>query len=895
MLETEKIRSGNSLGFSLDQSPLFNTPNEDNEGSKNEHELSAELLEKDEGNTNDFDTQNPLLFASSKNFDSIPDRQDPNQFEMSDSLLFSGVVPAKDASQSSIFNMSNSILSNEPSNGQNNALFEEGNRDSSETAENSPELEDTTYRGKEVKLFTGEKIRLKPKRRQRHLASIEELGQESSGNLYDMDVLFDRVREQQKDKENRDKLLSLEKQTRKPKKNESIVWSEKYKPKNFLQICSAGNDKQYRLVSSWLKKWSAIVHGEDFVGENIDALGRPHKKVLLVHGPLGIGKTAIVHILAKQLGYSVQELNAANSMDTLPQASSATGNAFQNASAALKLKIINALTTNSITSKGRPTCLVIDEIDSSINANEIVKVLNDLCQSDQRTLSRNKQGNIENNTNTKKLKKKPFVLNRPIICIANDIYLTSSSRYSGSPMEKLRPLCEMVAFKKPQSTKSGTGSRSSGNALRSVKDHLMKISQFEKLGLDYQQINEIVEVCECDMRACINYLQFNGRKLDPTIYTLRGEKTNGNKDTQLTWFAMVDQLFKRDAQLSKDEAFEKLLDLISNGKGKSAVSSSGSLDKVVRGCFNRYLDVVHLQDDSLKKPSQLSDWFSFYDNIKLENDANNYSSLVTMKVWSLFSEINPRKHASDTSLIPNSRNLDFETMEVMKQNKSTVKRLLEIIPLSAKVSMGFGSSESSESFSCHILPFLDRLLSPELASNKIKQDHEIKSIQKCANLVHSFNLKLESQKDVESGLITLHFSNDWDSIVNFENHLAPINSLARSKLVQNKRHRLFPLIKSEIELMLMASRASKRRIEDGPISKQKEEAEKENTKKKRAKPANSVDFFKNKYDGLSSQLQKDNGREKDPNHEATRIWVKYNEGFSNAVRKNIGWAELWLH
>lgn len=110
----------------------------------------------------------------------------------------------------------------------------------------------------------------------------------------------------------------------------------------------------------------------------------------MIHGPTGIGKTTATHILANQMGYSVQELNASNSMDTLPQASGGGGGstAYSNASAALKLKIINALTSNSISSKGKPSCLIIDEIDSLANVSDVIKVLNDLVQSDQRALNK---------------------------------------------------------------------------------------------------------------------------------------------------------------------------------------------------------------------------------------------------------------------------------------------------------------------------------------------------------------------------------------------------------------------------------------------------------------------------------------------------------------------------
>lgn len=41
-----------------------------------------------------------------------------------------------------------------------------------------------------------------------------------------------------------------------------------------------------------------------------DSLGRPEKKILLLHGAPGLGKTTLAHIAAQTAGYSVIEINA---------------------------------------------------------------------------------------------------------------------------------------------------------------------------------------------------------------------------------------------------------------------------------------------------------------------------------------------------------------------------------------------------------------------------------------------------------------------------------------------------------------------------------------------------------------------------------------------------------
>lgn len=745
---------------------------------------------------------------------------------------------------------------------------------------------------KDVKFFDGSSIALKKKSKPKKRIDLASLGIEETDSIVNMDELFKKISVKKSLKNNHEKSKSTS--NRRKKLQQSQVWTEKYRPSSFMHLCSAGNDKQYRLILHWLKKWSHAVFGEaSSLNDNVDSLGRPHKKFLLINGPLGIGKTSAAQILARQLGYNVQELNASNSMDSLPQ-STAAGTRYTNATVALKLKIMNALTTNSLTSNGKPTCLVIDEIDSSINSNEIIKVLNELSYSDQRANQRNsKIDGISINTSSESKsnkKKKDFILNRPIICIANDIYSTGNSfrNLGGSPMDKLRPLCEIVTMRKPSSAKSVSGVKRSGNASRSVKEHLMWINEREKLGMDYQQLGEVVEVCEGDIRACINYLQFNARKVDlPTVPSFSRDISKYNKDSHISWFAMVDLLFKRDPQLSKDENFMALMDVVMNGDGKSTSSNHSSLDKVIRGCFNKYLDFVHVQDDLLHKPSELSDWLSFYDLMGNSNEIDYSSSLVSMKIWSLFSELNLNKFSNENSLLPNSKNLEFEAYELMKQNKSIIKRVMNKLPIALKQTVGGGGGELNQTFSCYFLPYLNKILTPDTSESKLKsnlKNFEKNLVEKAAILIRDIDLRLEKHRDFETGQESLQISPSWDTITNFETYFLPIPASTLSKQIQIKRQWLFPLIQSELERLDMIRKSHKRSYESSS-SKQKQETE----SKKKKNRLNSLEFFKGRYDVVASQIN-----ESDSNHELTRIWVKYNEGFSNAVRKNIGWNDIWI-
>lgn len=769
---------------------------------------------------------------------------------------------------------------------------------------------DTTP-GKEVKLFNGKtiKLRLKPKK---FIDPSYELGSSDELSLMDMDNLFQKAKERQALKENQ--ALLKEVQSSKVHKHTS-VWTEKYRPKRYMELCSAGNDKQYRMISHWLKKWSSIVHHEmDDESEDVDLLGRPLRKFLLVNGPSGIGKTAAVHIIAKQLGYNVEELNASNSMDVLPNSNSTNGvggNHHNNVTASLKLKIQNALTSNSIQSQGnkiitnsKPTCLVIDEIDTAGNSSDIIRVLNELNQSDQRALRKDHNRNVFENNSKSKGTKKDSLLTRPIICIANDVYGSNNTRaYGGFNMDKLRSMSELVTFRKPTLQKSTTGIKTGGKALKSVKEFIKWISEKERLKLDYQEISEIVEICEGDIRACINHLQFSGRKPDTLI---SDNLMKLNKDSQISWFKLAEMLFKRDPHLSKENDFERLMNIILDGNGKSASSSSGTLDKVVKACFNKYLDSVHFQDDSLTKPCIISDWLDYYDRIGNNNEISHYSSLVTMKFWLLFSEINPQK--VNKQLISDIKNLEFESYELKKFNKSTIKRFISNIPINLKLSIG-GGFEDNESFGLYFLPMIYKLLSPDMISSGSSNSLQMKlksalskfdqiCLEKSAFLSKDFGINLESLKDTDTNQVTLEINPNIDSLVLYNSELSPNSFDTSRKQIQMKRRWFFPLLQRELERVDMINRSEKRKLSpDYNLGGDKHELEHKNQdqnqpqKDKRQKITNSIEFFKGQYEGISTQIQqaKDSG-----DTEVSRIWVRYNEGFSNAVRKNIGWNDLWI-
>lgn len=670
-------------------------------------------------------------------------------------------------------------------------------------------------------------------------------------NATDINELFSKANEILILKENQ---RQLEAQTTEDSKQyiHNTIWTEKYRPKKFVELCSAGNDKQYRAISHWLQRWTASVFNVDISphkdGFNVDGLGRPYNKILLITGPPGIGKTTAVHLIAKQFGYHVEELNATNSMDSFPN-SSGPNNTVRSA---LKLKITNALTSNSIQTQGskiikaKPTCLVIDEIDSLGNVSDIIRVLHELVQADQRAMT--------HKLNKSKSSKKDKLLNRPIICIANDAFTTNARTWGGFSMEKLRSISTIVTFYKPGFITRASGIKAGGSAINSVKEYLKYISESETLNLEYKEINDIVEVCEGDIRASINHLQFNCRRVDDG-----STHTNGNKDVELSWFKLTDLLFKRDPQLSKDQDFDQLVNKVMSSK-----SSSGIADKTIKACFNKYLDVVHYQDDSLQKPCELSNWFDFYEKC----NGTPYHNLIMMKIWQLFSEIHPKQITN--SLLPDIKSQEFASNELHKRNQEVIKRFIESIPVTLKLSLG-GGFEYNQNMGLFIMPHIHKMITPELGgSSSMKANSSLNAgdkqcLGKVANICKSLKFEIQTFKDYNNNQIELEMTPNLDSLVIFNE--------SKLKAVNMKRQWYLPVLQVELNKLEVVTNAIKRTQETI------------NKPNKKMKISNSVDFFKGQYEELTPMT-----KHKD---QSMRIWVKFNEGYSNAVRKTIGWKDFW--
>ncbi len=81
-------------------------------------------------------------------------------------------------------------------------------------------------------------------------------------------------------------------------KQSDLLWVEKYRPKKIEDV--TGNDEAKALFLEWLKN------------------KRHTKKAVLLYGPAGVGKTTLVQAAARELGFSIIEMNASDTRSEKP-------------------------------------------------------------------------------------------------------------------------------------------------------------------------------------------------------------------------------------------------------------------------------------------------------------------------------------------------------------------------------------------------------------------------------------------------------------------------------------------------------------------------------------------------------------------------------------------------
>ena len=256
----------------------------------------------------------------------------------------------------------------------------------------------------------------------------------------------------------------------------SKLWLDKYYPQTMSDII--GNQPQIRNLEVWLETWDdCILHGHKKEqiksGKKFAKNENVNARAAIVSGPSGIGKTSSVRVLAKTKGYRIFELNASDKRNK---------DTINNSVGFLMNNTTLSSVDNSTNSKN---IIIMDEIDGMAGNEDKggIKALIDIA-------------------------KKTKV---PIIFICNDIY---------SPkLKSLINYCYDIRFNRPEK--------------RQIVFRLIEICKKEKIFIDNQTLNYIVDNFNNDIRQIINYLDLCSRT-KKNISDLKSNCENVKKDKSVT-------------------------------------------------------------------------------------------------------------------------------------------------------------------------------------------------------------------------------------------------------------------------------------------------------------------------------------------------------------------------
>ena len=479
--------------------------------------------------------------------------------------------------------------------------------------------------------------------------------------------------------------------SREGKNGMTRMWTEKYRAKRFTDLI--GDERTHRQVLRWLKGWDSIV----FPGTQPSSLrkkqfGSPDRvdeekqmrKIMLLTGPPGLGKTTLAHVCAKQAGYEVLEINASDE-----RSRDVVKGRIKDALGTENVRGINvSVEDKKIRKAGKPVCVVVDEVDGVVAGSGgsgeggFIRALIDLVQLDQKNSG--KGGNGEAN-GARKRKGDTFRLLRPLILICNDVYHPSLRPLRSSSIAEIvhvrkPPLDKMISRLKMVLDKEGISADNDG--VRRLCETTWGIGSRKQGQANSRGSGE------GDIRGILVAGEWAAHKLRSTTkagptrltrkwveeHTLNGALSGSSSGPRGLGRGgireVVERVFLEGAGLSTlpgvptnatiSENIDTTALSVSDIRKRAAINSlremmdtTGEHDRCITDCFSTFPTRVFQDDTFLTKPNIAYDWLQFHDSLSSrvfssqEWELTPYLPQATLAFHNLFAAVGRNVWDSD--------------------------------------------------------------------------------------------------------------------------------------------------------------------------------------------------------------------------------------------------------
>ncbi|KAJ5647516.1 hypothetical protein N7490_003888 [Penicillium lividum] len=734
---------------------------------------------------------------------------------------------------------------------------------------------------------------------------------------------------------------SIEKNEGDAKKNklDSMMWTEKYRARKFTDLI--GDERTHRSVLHWLKAWEPIV----FPGlarsrkkkvDQEDNEERMHRKVLLLSGPPGLGKTTLAHVCAKQAGYEVLEINASDE-----RSRDVVKGRIRDALGTENVKGSNVeIGENKVRRAAKPVCVVVDEVDGVVGGagsggeGGFMKALIDLVVLDQRNSNRSAENGGQYG---KKRKGDTFRFLRPLILVCNDLYhpslrpLRASSiaemiHVRQAPLENVvqrvksifiregipcdsdaaRRLCEAAWGLSARRQRNSKNSGSAEGDIRSVLvaaegvAHKLRNERMDSLRLTRNWLEQRVLSASTEGGSFSKEMSRGGvREIVNRVFTEAAGFTDapvGRDSFQDQFNGPNSRIPVGVADLRKRHGINRLREMI---------DSSGEHDRCVNDCFASYPFQQYQDDTFLSKPNTAYEWLHFHDSIS--------SKSIGAWVSPSFATASGKTEANDKDEDDDDAEeehpfsgpkADFAAFEAQKQNRAILTGFHS--SFSAPLARLF---RSPDNVIIELVPYLIRMLSPDIkpvivrgtgesrSTATVRKESERVLVQSAVRVMGGMGVTFEQVRVENEGgshggwayrmeppvdsLVT--FSNTQGTSMATSNGNAPVRYAVRQALNQEY---LKETLRKQSDVLSASAKSARAAL--------KSAAEQQGDAAQRIREG----LVKRDFFGRVIQENTESKESGGPNHmdegskAGRKVWVTFHEGFSNAVRKPISMGEL---